>query len=89
VWALKVKGIEDFKHTKWNIWDSVNVIVPLKQFNGSQKRTEKEMGKSHLLSPVVKIINKEKLKAVGSARAKKGHTTAKQKAMATKYKFSE
>jgi hypothetical protein len=47
------------------------------------------MGKSHLLSPLVKQINKEKLKAMDSARTKKGHTTAKQKAMATKYKFSE
>jgi len=91
-WAKKIKGDVNFKNDRWNIWDTTTVIIPLKKFAGSEKRTAEEMGKSHLLSPLLKKISaakKEKLKAMDSARSKKGHTSAKQKAMMTKFKFSE
>ena len=66
-----------------------NVLIPIKQYAGSKDRSNEEMGKSHLLSPLLKRLDKMKLAAIQKNRAKKGHVTAKQKAMATKYKFTE
>ncbi len=66
-----------------------NIIIPLKLYSGSKKRSKSEKNKSHMLSPLLKHIDKEKLSSIDKARTKKGHVTAKQKALATKYKFSE
>ena len=65
------------------------MLIPIDKYVGSEERSASEKGKTHLLSPLLKKINTAKLKAMDSARVKKGHVTAKQKAMATKYKFTE
>ena len=66
-----------------------NVLIPIDKYVGSEERSASEKGKTHLLSPLLKKINTAKLKAMNNARVKKGNVSAKQKAMATKYKFSE
>jgi len=66
-----------------------NVLIPIDQYAGSKERSKSEQGKTHLLSPLLKKLDKAKLAAMNSARTKKGNVSAKQKAMATKFKFSE
>ena len=96
-WARKIKVYDDLtdEPAEWKDYSLSsgyeNVILPIDSYAGSVERSKSERGKSHLLSPMLKDFKKhtEKLRAMNSARAKKGHVTAKQKAMATKYKFTE
>ena len=72
--------------------DYTNAIIPMAKFAGSAKRSASDKGKAHLMSPLMKKmdgVRNQKLKAMNKARMKKGNTSAKNKAMATKYKFSE
>jgi len=72
--------------------DYTNAIIPMAKFAGSAKRSASDKGKAHLMSPLMKKmdgVRNQKLKAMKKARMKKGNTSAKNKAMATKYKFSE
>lgn len=80
-WARKIKI--DWDDNTANRWNAKNVIIPLKLFSGSQKRTSSDVGKSPMLSPLLKTFDKEKLKGI------KPGLSDKQKAMSTKYKFSE
>lgn len=95
-WAKNIKvsdwGLECYT-TDWNPQYLANgyknAIIPISDYVGSIDRSASEQGKAHMISPLLKKANKEKLRAIMAARAKKGHLSAKEKALVTKYKFSE
>ena len=95
-WARKVMNAVGKDDGKW--WGDMftglgkgyeKTIIPVSMYNGSGPRSKAEKGKSHMMSPMLKSRNIPKLKAMMQARMKKGNVSAKQKAMATKYKFTE
>jgi hypothetical protein len=65
------------------------ILLPVGLYKGNPPKHDAGAYQQHKLSPLKKKVDQKKLSAMGKTRAKKGHTTAKQKAMATKYKFSE
>ena len=92
-WAGKVNPMKAWKDEEFLHWGRKTVIIPLALFNGSAKRSSAEKGKSHMISPLIRKRDPEKLKNYWKGLMKKKYTDkmsiAQQKAMKTKNKFSE
>lgn len=95
-WARRIKDGTGDDTGKWwgdmftGLADGYNTaIIPISMYNGSGPRSKSEKGQAHMLSPLLKKLDKQKLSAIDKSRAKKGRLDAKGKAMRTKYKFSE
>jgi hypothetical protein len=69
--------------------DSSYILLPIKYYTGKPPKVDTAAQQQHLVSPIKKKIDKKTLVALNKIRSKKGHISAKEKALITKYKFTE